>query len=77
MIIIGSNVNSETKEVTIRHRYKQFRIDLLTTKRGIVIDIPYGKVINNGTQFMIVDNKEEIFEFEKELENIGEMMKNG
>ena len=77
MIIIGSNVNSETKEVTIRHQSKQFRIDLLTTKRGIVIDLSFGKVIKNGTQFMIVDNKEEIFEFEKELESIGEMMKNG
>jgi hypothetical protein len=76
MIIIGSNVNAKTRTATIMHDNQRFSIELLTTKRGIVIDISHGKIVKNGTQFMIVDNQQEIFEFEKELESI-ELMNNG
>jgi hypothetical protein len=70
MNIIGSNVNTETKDATVTHRNKRFQINLLTTKRGIVIDIAHGKIVKNGTSFMIVEDKEEIQEFEKEIEAI-------
>jgi len=68
MNIIGSNVNAQTKDATIMHKDKRFQVNLLTTKRGIVIDIFHGKIVKNGTSFMIVENEQEIFEFEKELE---------
>lgn len=76
MIINGSNLSDTTsKEISIKHGWKRFRIDLLTTKRGIAIDIQHGKIIQNGSSFLIVEDEEQIYEFEKELNNIGEMMK--
>lgn len=72
MIITGSNLHHhvETKSAMIMHITQRFQVDLLTTKRGIVIDITHGKIVKNGTQFMIVDDTQKIHEFEKELESI-------
>ena len=77
MIITGSNVDAQTKDATISHSTSRFSIDLLTTKRGIAIDIRLGKIIKNGDTFLIVDNKQEIYEFEKELNSITEMQLHG